>query len=103
MHPSGSTPIVEGMGFAGNLFNIMGFGVSYKTSLDALIGFDMPVFYLNSAGNNVAFTPNLYVEAASHNYIDIGLGEFTFRFNLDFIGFKYNAAQLSYVWSIDNP
>ena len=30
MSPSGSTPLVEGFGFHGNIINIYGYGISYQ-------------------------------------------------------------------------
>lgn len=100
--PSGKTPIVEGAGYEGNLMSFLSYGIKYKVSLDAFLGYEAPLAYYNNAGNNLLFTPNLYVEAATHNYIQIGFGFFDFRFNFDFVGFRYDLAKPVYVQSIDN-
>lgn len=46
--------------------------------------------------------PKAYVELATHNYIEFFYGIFSFRFNFDFTGYRYNIVQLTYLWSIDN-
>lgn len=88
--PSGKTPIVEGFGFSGSPFTVLGYGISYKLSLDAFLGYEAPLSYYNSGGNNILFTPKGYVEAATHNYIQINSPVFSFRFNFDFVGFRYD-------------
>jgi hypothetical protein len=44
----------------------------------------------------------MYIEASSHNFIEFYFGLFSFRFNFDFIGAKYNLLDISYLWSIDD-
>eukprot|EP00347_Sterkiella_histriomuscorum_P008000 403346751 len=100
--PSGKTPIVEGFGYTGALFDLANFGATYKLSLDAFLGFEAPLKYYNSGGNNMLFTPKFYVEGSTRNYVQFNFGVVSFRVNLDFIGFKYNFAEPVYMQSIDN-
>jgi len=67
-----------------------------------MIGYEFPVSYLNNAGNHALFEPKVYIEGSSHNYFEIFLGVYSFRFNFDFIGAKYNLVELTYLWSIDD-
>jgi hypothetical protein len=93
--------MVEGFGYDGKLFIAGNFGAKFKFSADVFLGYEAPLTYYSSSGNNILFTPKFYVEAATHNYLDIGLGLFWYRINLDFVGFRYDFAQPIYRQSID--
>jgi hypothetical protein len=54
MEKSGKTPLVEGFGYSKSMV-AASFGVAFNTSLDAFIGYEFPVSYLNNAGNHALF------------------------------------------------
>ena len=100
---SGKTPIVEGFGYYATLFDLLGFSFSYGISLDAILGYEAPLFYYSSGGNNVMFLPSFYAEGSSRNYIEIGYpADYSIKLNLDFIGIKYTFLEPMYRQSIDN-
>ncbi len=41
------TPLVQGFGYSGALFDFSGYGASYKFSLDVFLGYLMDVFNIN--------------------------------------------------------
>ncbi|CDW81508.1 UNKNOWN [Stylonychia lemnae] len=101
IHTNGKTPLVEGFGWVSD-YTLFNFGIGFKFALDAFIGYEFPVSYLNNAGNHALFEPKLYVEGSTHNSIELFFGIFSFRFNFDFIGIRYNFLEVAYLWSIDD-
>ena len=89
LEPKGKTPIVEGFGYEGSLFEIMNFNFSYGFSVDAFLGYEAPLFYYNSGGNYMMFLPKMWAEGSTKNYIKIGTPDYNIKINFDFIGFKY--------------
>lgn len=41
------TPLVKGFGYSGSLFDLSGYGASYKFSVDVFLGYLMDVFNIN--------------------------------------------------------
>ena len=101
MNKAGKTPLIESFGFTRDL-TASNFGLALKFSLDANIGYEFPASYLNNAGNHALFEPKIYVEGASNNYIEIFFGIYSFRFNFNFVGARYNLLEITYLWSIDD-
>jgi hypothetical protein len=98
----GQTPLAKAFGWSGDLLKVSNFGFSYKFSIDALIGYLMPVFHINVLVDQLVANPQAYLEFASNNYLDIHLGLFTYRVNINFRGYRYTFMDYYYVQDIMN-
>lgn len=88
---------MEGWGFASSLFDVNGWGVSFKFTLDALVGFEAPFSHVSAPENFILANPIGYVELANHFYIDVSFGLLTFRIRNDLTGYRYNFFDLAYL------
>lgn len=52
--------------------------------------------------DNLLLNPQLYGEAASHNYIEIDTPVFQWRFEADLIGYKYEGVDAQFLWDLNN-
>ena len=74
-----------------------GWGLGWNFGLDADVGYNALITYLYANVDNLVFNPTLYLEVASHSYMDIILPFATYRFKLDMVGFKYTIASYSFM------
>ena len=58
---------------------------------------------LSASTQPIVFDPSLFVEIASHNYVEVNLLNFVkFRFRTDLEAFRYDFMNLELVWSLNN-
>jgi hypothetical protein len=57
MSPGGKTPLVKGFGFHGSLFNLYGYGISYRFQLDLFLGYVMPIFHIFVLSDKIVVNP----------------------------------------------
>ena len=55
--PGGSTPLVKGFGFHGDILNVYGFGISYRFQMDVFLGYVMPIFHIFVLTDKIVINP----------------------------------------------
>ena len=56
---------------------------------DFALGYKVPLYNVKTDRESLVFNPQIYIEAASHNYMQYILGPFKFKFDFEFIPFKF--------------
>jgi hypothetical protein len=69
-----------------------GFGIGFDFEADVDLGYAFPIEYLYTNKDNILLNPSVYVEVASHSYMDIIFPFIEWRFTFDFIGYKFTIA-----------
>lgn len=64
-------------------------GMSVTLQADVALGMKMPVFSVYTDRHNIAFNPQLYLEAASHNSVIYHLGMYKVHLFLELNAFKF--------------
>jgi hypothetical protein len=79
-----------------------GFGIGWDFEFDVDLGYAFPVEYFFTNIDNLLFNPQLYVEVASHSYMDLIFPMIEYRFRFDFVGYKYTILDYVFLWNLHN-
>lgn len=70
--------------------------------LDAYTGYSFNTFYLSNNGDYIVFNPKFYLETSFLSYLEFHFWFLSWRWNVNFIGYKYTFLDTVFQWNIDD-
>lgn len=96
------TPVVENMQYSKYFISSKygEWGIGWNFEFDVDLGYNLPVDYIYTNSDNLLINPQVYMEIASHSYMDIIFPFINYRYKLDINGYKYTIADYIFLLSL---
>ena len=78
------------------------FGLKTGVQADLSFGYKLPIFSVKTDRQQLVVNPQVFIEAASHNYLAFHFGILRFRFNIDLLAFKFTAFDAQLMMSLES-
>ena len=85
------------------LFKILNldYGFNVQVQSDFAVGYKMPLYNVKTDRQSLLFNPQLYMEFASHNFVQYVLGPIKFNFLLEMTAFRFTPFDSQFLVSLE--